>query len=148
VRGLIADTTYTFAVYARDAAGNRSARSASVDVTTDKGTPVPGASCAVGYRVVGDWPGGFQGEIVVRNTGTTPVNGWTLGFSFAAGQTVAQAWGGTAAQTGSTVAVTPASYTATIAPSGSVTVGFIGTKGATNPSPAAFTLNGAACTTA
>ncbi|MFC8760414.1 cellulase family glycosylhydrolase [Streptomyces sp. NPDC057193] len=147
VTGLTADTTYTFAVYARDAAGNRSARSASVVVTTDEGASVPGASCAVGYRVVGEWPGGFQGEITLRNTGTTAVQGWTLGFSFAAGQTVAQAWGGTATQTGSAVAVTPASYTATIAPSGSVTVGFIGTKGATNPAPAAFTLNGAACTT-
>ncbi|MFD3533220.1 cellulase family glycosylhydrolase [Streptomyces sp. NPDC058664] len=147
VTGLTADTTYTFAVYARDAAGNRSARSSSVDVTTDEDTPVPGASCAVGYRVVGEWPGGFQGEIILRNTGTTPVQGWTLGFSFAAGQTVAQAWGGTATQIGSAVRVTPASYTATIAPSGSVTVGFIGTKGATNPAPAAFTLDGAACTT-
>ncbi|MFL9683703.1 cellulase family glycosylhydrolase [Streptomyces sp. KL110A] len=143
--GLAADTTYTFAVYARDAAGNRSPRSVSVDVTTDEGTSVPGANCAVGYRVVGEWPGGFQGEIVLRNTGTAPVQGWTLGFSFAAGQTVAQAWGGTAAQTGSAVRLTPASYTATIAPSGSVTVGFIGTKGATNPAPAAFTLDGAAC---
>lgn len=41
--------------------------------------------------------------------------------------------------------VTPASYTNTIAAGGSVTLGFIGSKGSTNTAPAAFTLNGAAC---
>lgn len=41
VTGLTADTEYTFAVYARDAAGNRSARSATVSVTTDKGAAPP-----------------------------------------------------------------------------------------------------------
>jgi mannan endo-1,4-beta-mannosidase len=54
-------------------------------------------------------------------------------------------WGGTAAQSGGSVTVTPASYTNTIAAGGSVTVGFIGAKGAANTAPAAFTLNGAAC---
>lgn len=142
VTGLTANTAYSFAVYARDAAGNKSARSAAVSVTT---TATPAGSCSVGYRVVGEWPGGFQGEIAVRNTGTAAVTGWKLGFSFADGQTVSTMWGGTAAQSGAAVTVTPASYTNTIPAGGSVTVGFIGTKGATNTAPAAFTLNGASC---
>jgi mannan endo-1,4-beta-mannosidase len=142
VTGLSADTAYSFAVYARDAAGNRSARSATVSVTT---TATPAGSCSVGYRVVGDWPGGFQGEIVIRNTGTAAVTGWKLAFAFANGQNVSNMWGGTAAQSGGSVTVTPASYTNTIAAGGSVTLGFIGSKGATNTAPAAFTLNGAAC---
>ncbi|WLW57073.1 cellulase family glycosylhydrolase [Streptomyces sp. YU58] len=142
--GLTADTAYTFAVYARDAAGNRSARSATVNVTTDD---APTGTCSVGYRVVGEWQGGFQGEIAVRNTGTAAVTGWKLGFTFADGQTVTNMWGGTATQSGGTVSVTPASYTNTITVGGSVSVGFIGTKGATNAAPTAFTLNGAPCTT-
>ncbi|MGW2384932.1 cellulase family glycosylhydrolase [Streptomyces sp. NPDC001658] len=142
--GLTADTAYTFAVYARDAAGNRSARSATVNVTTDD---APTGTCSVGYRVVGDWQGGFQGEIAVRNTGTAAVTGWKLGFTFADGQTVTNMWGGTATQSGGTVNVTPASYTNTIPVGGSVSVGFIGTKGATNAAPTAFTLNGAPCST-
>lgn len=142
VTGLSASTAYSFAVYARDAAGNRSARSATVSVTT---TATPAGSCSVGYRVVGDWPGGFQGEIVLRNTGTAAVTGWKLGFSFADGQTVSNMWGGTAAQSGGSVTVSPVSYTNTIPAGGSVTVGFIGGKGATNTAPAAFTLNGASC---
>ncbi|WP_425444596.1 cellulase family glycosylhydrolase [Streptomyces phaeoluteigriseus] len=145
--GLTPDTAYAFAVYARDAAGNRSARSATVNVTTDEDGGTPGAACSVGYRVVGQWPGGFQGEIVLRNSGTAPVSGWTLGFAFADGQTVSNMWGGTPTQTGNTVSVAAASYTSAVPVGGTVTIGFIGTKGATNTAPSAFTLNGTACTT-
>ncbi|ULR55875.1 cellulase family glycosylhydrolase [Streptomyces deccanensis] len=140
--GLTADTAYTLAVYARDAAGNRSARSAAVNVTTG-GTP--SGTCSVAYRATNEWQGGFQGEIVIRNTGTTAVSGWTLAFTFANGQTVTNMWGGTATQSGGSVSVKPASYTSTIPAAGSVTVGFIGSKGASNTAPTAFTLNGAAC---
>ncbi|MFF1459834.1 cellulase family glycosylhydrolase [Streptomyces sp. NPDC058330] len=148
VTGLSAGTAYGFAVYARDAAGNRSARSGTVSVTTDEGGSVPGGTCSVGYRVIGEWPGGFQGEITLRNTGTAAVDGWTLGFAFADGQTVTTMWGGTATQSGGAVSVTPASYTSTIAAGGSVTVGFTGTLTGANAAPAAFTLNGATCTAA
>ena len=147
VTGLTAATAYTFAVYARDAAGNRSPRSATVNVTTSQGGGTPGVSCSVAYRVVGDWPGGFQGDITLRNTGTTALTNWTLGFSFANGQTISNMWGGTPTQTGAAVSVVPASYTATIPAAGSVTVGFIGVKGATNAAPTAFTVNGTACAT-
>jgi len=143
VTGLSASTAYTFAVYARDAAGNRSTRSGTVSVTTSP--PAPGRSCSVGYRSVGEWTGGFQGEIVIKNTGTTAVNGWTLGFSFADGQTIATMWGGTATQTAAAVTVKPAAYTANIPAAGSVSVGFIAGKGATNSAPASFTLNGTPC---
>ncbi|MGX1543543.1 cellulase family glycosylhydrolase [Streptomyces adustus] len=143
VTGLTASTAYTFAVYARDAAGNRSARSATVNVTTGS---APTGICSVAYRIVGEWPGGFQGGITLRNTGTAAINGWKLVFVFADGQTVSNMWGGTATQSGGTVSVAPASYTSTVPVGGSVDVGFIGTKGATNTAPTAFTLNGSACT--
>ncbi len=148
VTGLSAGTAYSFAVYARDAAGNRSARSGTVSVTTDEGGGAPGGTCSVGYRVIGEWPGGFQGEITLRNTGAAAVDGWTLGFAFADGQTVTNMWGGTATQSGGAVSVTPASYTSTIAAGGSVTVGFTGTLTGANAAPTAFTLNGATCTAA
>ncbi|MFI0189591.1 cellulase family glycosylhydrolase [Streptomyces sp. NPDC017082] len=146
VPALTADTSYTFAVYAKDAAGNRSPRSATVTVRTGKGGGGPGAGCSVGYRVVGEWPGGFQGEITLRNTGTTALSGWTLGFAFPAGQTISNMWGGTPAQNGSAVTVAAASYTSAVPVNGSVTLGFTGTKLTANPAPTAFTLNGTACT--
>jgi glucuronoarabinoxylan endo-1,4-beta-xylanase len=145
VTGLTAGTSYSFAVYARDAAGNRSARSAAVSVTT---ADTPSGSCGVGYRVVGDWDSAFQGEIVIHNTGTAALTGWTLAFTFTAGQTISQMWGGTPAQNGDAVSVTPAEWARTIPAGGSVTVGFIGSRGSTNPAPTGFTLNGGACSTA
>lgn len=147
VNSLTAGTAYSFAVYARDAAGNRSTRSAPVSLTTTAGGGTPGVGCSVGYRVVGEWPNGFQGEITLRNTGTAAINGWKLGFSFANGQTISSTWGGTATQSGAAVSVAPASYTSSVAVGASVTVGFLGTRGATNAVPTSFDLNGTACTT-
>ena len=118
-----------------------------MNVTTDKGGSTPGGSCSVGYRAVGEWPGGFQGEITLRNTGSAAISGWTLGFTFADGQTISNMWGGTPTQNGGAVKVTPASYTSTIPAGGSVTVGFLGNKGATNTAPTTFSLNGTTCAT-
>ncbi|MFJ9861870.1 cellulase family glycosylhydrolase [Streptomyces albogriseolus] len=147
VTGLAADTSHTFAVYARDAAGNRSARSATVTVTTASG-PAAG-SCAVIYRVTGEWPGGFQGEVVVRNTGSTAVDGWTLRWTFPAGQRITSLWGGTVTQSGAEVSVVAAPYTATIPPSGAVSLGFTGSRtGTDNTDPTVFLLNGAECSAA
>ncbi|WP_031508493.1 cellulase family glycosylhydrolase [Streptomyces megasporus] len=144
VTGLTPGTSYTFAVYARDAAGNRSQRSATVTVTTSGGGE-PTAACSVAYKIVGQWQGGFQGEVTVRNTGTSAIRDWTLGWRFADGQTITNMWGGTPSQSGATVTVRPASYTSTIPAGGSVTVGFTGTWNGGNASPSAFTLDGGAC---
>ncbi|MER5266247.1 cellulase family glycosylhydrolase [Actinosynnema sp. NPDC002837] len=147
VTGLSASTTYTFAVYARDAAGNRSTRSGTVNVTTQPGGGGP-ASCAVTYKIAGQWQGGFQGDVKIANTGTAAVNGWTLRWTWANGQTVSQSWGATTTQSGSTLSATNVSYTGTIPANGSVSFGFIGSWNGTNSAPTAFTLNGATCTTA
>ncbi|GHJ42005.1 cellulase family glycosylhydrolase [Streptomyces sp. TS71-3] len=142
--GLHAATAYTFAVYARDAAGNRSAGSGTVSVTTDKAGTSDG-TCSVGYRVVNDWTAGFQGEITITNRGTGAINGWTLGFSFADGQTISTMWGGTPHQSGGDVSITPADYTTRIPVGGSVTIGFNAGRGSTNSAPTAFTLSGSTC---
>ena len=147
ITGLSASTTYTFAVYARDAAGNRSTRSGTVNVTTQSGGGGTGA-CAVTYKVTGQWQGGFQGDVKIANTGTAAVNGWTLRWTWANGQTVSQSWGATTTQSGSTLSATNVSYTGNIPVNGSVSFGFIGSWNGTNSAPTAFTLNGAACTTA
>ncbi|MFD7656204.1 cellulase family glycosylhydrolase [Actinosynnema sp. NPDC059797] len=147
VTGLSAGTAYTFAVYARDAAGNRSARSNTVTATTQTGGGGP-AGCAVTYKVAGQWQGGFQGDVKVSNTGATAVNGWTLRWTWANGQTVSQSWGATTSQSGAALSATNVSYNAAIPVNGSVSFGFIGSWNGANAAPTAFTLNGASCTTA
>jgi cellulase/cellobiase CelA1 len=97
-------------------------------------TPPPGG-CTVAYRVVNSWSGAFQGEITVRNTGTATINSWTVTLVFPSGVTITQMWGGTYSPASGTVTVRPMSYTATIAPNGTVTAGFLanasGSAGAT-----------------
>ncbi|MBB0233057.1 cellulose binding domain-containing protein, partial [Streptomyces calidiresistens] len=144
VTGLTPGTSYTFAVRARDAAGNVSPLSGTVAVTTSGGQG--GADCAVDYRVAGSWPGGFQGEVVVTNTGSSPVTNWSLGWTFPGNQTVTGLWGGGVSQSGNTVTVTAPSWATTLAPNASASLGFLADWSGSNPAPTSFTLNGSPCT--
>jgi cellulase/cellobiase CelA1 len=101
----------------------------------------------VNYQVTGQWTGGFQGDVTIRNTGSAPINGWRLGWTFANGQRVSQAWGGSVTQSGADVTATNVDWNASIAPGSSASVGFLADWTGTNAKPTAFVLNGAACTT-
>jgi mannan endo-1,4-beta-mannosidase len=145
--GLTAATAYQIVVRARDGAGNLSATSAVGSFTT--GAAPTGSGCTVAYTIVGQWTGGFQGEIKITNNGSTAINGWTLAFAFPNGQTLTQMWGGTYVQSGANVTVTNVSYTAALgANGGAQTLGFLANSTTTNAKPVAFALNGTACTVA
>ncbi len=141
VSGLQPNTAYTFAVYAKDTAGNRSARSGPVTVTT---AAAGGGSCKVGYSV-NDWGGGFTANLVLTNTGSTPVNGWTLSFGWPGNQQLSNGWNAAWTQSGSTVTATGLSYNGTLAPGASTTLGFNASYSGSNRAPSTFTLNGATC---
>ncbi|WP_433379642.1 cellulose binding domain-containing protein [Actinoplanes sp. CA-142083] len=115
---------------------------ASVAVAT---TARAAAGCQVDYRVSSQWTGGFTAAITIHNLGD-PINGWRLGWTFPAGQTITQSWGFTASPASGSVVATNADYTAVIGTGASVEVGFNGTWTGSNPVPNAFTLNGTACT--
>ncbi|GAA4956011.1 endo-1,4-beta-xylanase [Actinoplanes utahensis] len=116
-------------------------------ITDPTGSPSTGTSfCAVTYRVTGSWPGGFQGEIRINNTGGTALSSWKLAWQFPGGQQVIQLWGGVHSQTGSSVTVTSATWNGALAAGGSTSVGFLGSWTGSNPVPAAFALNGTPCT--
>jgi hypothetical protein len=143
ITGLTAATAYTFAIYANDAAGNRSTRSGPVTVTTAGGST--GSTCKIGYSV-NDWGGGFTATIVLTNTGTAVLNGWTLGFTWPGNQQITSGWSATYVQTGTRMSATNLSYNGTIAAGGNTTIGFNAAYSGSNPAPTAFTVNGAACT--
>ena len=103
------------------------------------------ANCSVIYSLVNSWQGGFQGQAVIKNTGGSAINGWTLAWTFPGDQKITQLWNGSYTQSGEAVRVTNASYNAAIAPGGTVTVGFTGTFTSNDTSPSAFTLNGTPC---
>jgi endoglucanase len=112
-------------------------------------TPASAASaatpaCQVTYTVTSSWAGGFGATVNITDNAAA-VSSWTLGFSFAAGQTVTQGWDGTWTQTGANVSVASMSWNGAIASGGTVQIGFNGSWTGSNPSPTVFTLNGVAC---
>ncbi|AEV83906.1 hypothetical protein ACWT_2535 [Actinoplanes sp. SE50] len=93
---------------------------------TPSGTPggQPGG-CAVTYRVVNSWPGGFQAEVTVTNTGTTPTSGWRVGWTLPAGQSISQVWSGSLSVSGNAVTVVNATYNGMLDPGAAATFGLI-----------------------
>ncbi|MGC4834352.1 glycoside hydrolase family 9 protein [Micromonospora vinacea] len=109
---------------------------------------VPATTCTARYSNYGAWQGGtgFTGQLTIRNTGATAVNGWSVRFAFTGDQRVREAWLAKVTQSGATVTARNESYNAKIAPGGTVTFGFNATTGGgANPSPGLVTVNGAAC---
>jgi hypothetical protein len=84
----------------------------------------PVTACTAGYRTVGFWPGGFQGEVTVTAAGAA-INGWTVGWNLASGQAITQVWNGTVTTSGSAVTVHNAAYSGSVPASGSVVFGFL-----------------------
>jgi hypothetical protein len=138
--GLAPNTTYTFTVRARDAAGNTSGSSPGRTVTTQSGPTSSSSSgpqnpggCAATYRLIGQWNGGFQGEVQVRNTGTARINTWTLRLGLAGGQTINSLWGGFRSGNTGAVNVTPENWNDDLPPNGVATVGFTANGPSTAP---------------
>ena len=113
---------------------------------TGTSTPPPPSGCQVTYSTTSQWTGGFTASVTIT-AGSSAINGWTLGFTFPGDQHITSAWNGTATQSGENVTIANESYNASIPAGGSTSVGFQGTWNASDAVPAAFTVNGAACTT-
>lgn len=144
-RNLVPGTRYTVTVVARDATGAASWSSPPVTFVT--GTPA-GSSCTVRFTDTSDWGNGFVGSIDIANTGTRPVDGWTLSFTWPrAWQQLNSGWNATWTQSGPTVRVVNGDGNRSLAPGASTTVGFVGGYSGPNVAPAVFTLNGTVCTT-
>ena len=114
------------------------------------GTPPPTGSaaavaCKAVYSLTNSWPGGFQGQIVLSNTGSAAISPWSLTWTFPGDQKIGSMWTASYTQSGENVTAVNQSYNATIAPAGSVTIGFTGTFTSSDASPTAFAVNGTAC---
>ncbi len=142
-------TQYVVVVRARDVAGNLSAASATVTFTTLSDTT--GGRCRVVYSA-SNWGGtpGFTANVTITNTSTATLTGWTLAFTFPAGQRVTDGWSATWTQSTGSANVTAVNmpWNGNLAPNASTGVGFNGSfTGTSNPAPTAFTLNGNTCST-
>ncbi|GAA3763908.1 PQQ-dependent sugar dehydrogenase [Salinactinospora qingdaonensis] len=107
--------------------------------------PEPAAQCTVDYQVDSQWGTGFTASVTITNTSEEPVTGWSLEWSFTAGQQITNGWQAEVTQTGTMVTATNMSWNDTISPGGTQQFGFQGTLDGANPAPTEFTLNGSPC---
>ncbi|MEV6965692.1 glycoside hydrolase family 11 protein [Hamadaea sp. NPDC051192] len=141
--------------------GYQSSGSSSITVSEGSGpaSPTPTASsprpttsptsggtsaCKV-TQSVSAWNNGLTDNITIANTGTAAINGWSLKFTLASGQTITSGWSATYSPSSGTVTATNVNYNGSIAPGGSTTIGFQATHTGNSAAPTGFTLNGAAC---
>jgi hypothetical protein len=147
VMNLVPGSGYTLNVLATDQRGNLSPPSDPVTFTTS--TP-SNSTCAVNYAVTDGWGSGYVASITLSDTGPSPIDGWTLTFSFpSAGESISGDWNGNWTVTGQDVHVTSLDWNANLAANGgnSANIGFVGANTGAYPSPAAISLNGTVCTT-
>ena len=100
-------------------------------------TPTPGgtAACTAAYRVTNSWPGGFQGEVVVTNTGTASTAGWTVSWTFLDGQVISQLWNGNLSRNGAAVTVDNLDYNGVLGVGASTAFGFVASWNSVNRLP-------------
>jgi lysophospholipase L1-like esterase len=102
------------------------------------------SACSVAYKVTSQWAGGFGAEVVITNLGDA-VTGWTLRWTLASGQGVAQAWNATVTVAGTAATATNVSYNGSIGSGASASFGFTGSWSGSNPLPSSFAFNGVTC---
>nr|WP_231956748.1 MULTISPECIES: cellulase family glycosylhydrolase [unclassified Actinoplanes] len=104
----------------------------------------PTGACRV-TTAVSAWNTGLTDNITIVNTGGTAVDGWTLTFTLAAGQTITSGWNATYRPATGTVTATDVGYNGTLAAGASTTIGYQATHTGNAAAPTGFRLNGAAC---
>jgi hypothetical protein len=145
--GLISGTpttagTSSVTVTAADGTGATGSASFTWTVSTGQA----GGTCHVTYTKNSEWPGGFTAQVVIANTGTTAINGWSLTFAFPGDQKITSNFNGGFSQSGANATLTNASYNGTIAAGSSITDGFQGSWASSDASPTSFSVNGTTCT--
>ena len=109
---------------------------------TPSPTPTPAGGCSVTW-VTNTWNTGFTANLTIRTE--RALRGWTLRWTFPAGQQVTQAWSSTVTQTGAEATATNAPWNGDVPAGGTVQIGFNGSHLGTNPPPSVVTLDGTPC---
>lgn len=92
-----------------------------------------------------DWGSGFIGHYLIRNDTSAAIQGWQLEFDLPAGERLTSAWSAKLSSSGNHYVLTDESWTHSIAPGGSVEVGFQGSYSGQFAAPAECMLDGQPC---
>jgi len=94
---------------------------------------------AVNFDVANDWGSGFTANLDIANNSSSNVNGWTLEFE--APFEITNIWGAEiVSQEGNRYTIRNLSYNGTLAPDGTVSIGFNGSGESVEPT--GYSLNG------
>ena len=118
--------------------------STTTTTTTTTTTPPGDAECQV-TDAINAWNTGLTSTITIKNTGSTPISGWSLAFTLPGGQTITSGWSATYSPASGQVTARNVSYNADIAPGASIGIGFQAGHTGNSSAPASFSLNGKTC---
>lgn len=95
----------------------------------------------VDYAIQNDWGSGATISVTIKNTGTSAINGWTLGWTFNGNQKIVNMWNASYTQNGTSITAKNMEYNSSIPANGTVSFGFGISYTGTNAKPTNFTLN-------
>ena len=72
-----------------------------VTATTSSNGGGGGSGCTAAYSVTNQWNSGFTANVTVTNTGTAPINGWKVNWTWGGNQQITSLWNGTLSSSGS-----------------------------------------------
>ena len=138
--GLAPSTNYYYRVTAVNAGGESAATNQASAKTA------AAIACHVTYTVTTQWNTGFGTAISIKNTGSTPIDPWTLTWTWPGNQAITQSWNANYTENGPNATLTSMSYNHKINPNATVSgIGFNASYSGSNPAPAAFYVNGTLC---
>ncbi|HYD61637.1 MAG TPA: glycoside hydrolase family 6 protein [Noviherbaspirillum sp.] len=108
------------------------------------------SACTATYATRNDWATGFVVDVVLTNSGATPVRGWKVSWSYDSPVKLTNPpWGATVRISGGSVVVTDNGWNPSIAPGGKISFGMALTySGRVKPQPSDITVSGEGCLSA
>ena len=92
------------------------------------------------------WNVGFGTAITIKNTGSAPINGWQLTWTWPGNRQITQAWNANYSQSEANATPTNARWNGAIGAGATISgMGFNASYGGSNPSPTVFYVNGTRC---
>jgi len=121
----------------------RSTTSTTVASTTTTGPTA--SSCKVEIDI-NAWNVAYVAQVTITNTGSEPIDGWQLNWSFNEGEVVQQSWGASIDAADGDATAVHRSWNAALAPGRTAHLGFIASHdGSFDRPPTGLTLNGVSC---
>ena len=123
-----------------NACGARSSQSFRITVTGNP--PIGGGRCTM--TVSSEWNEGYTAQVRIRNTGTAPIHGWQVGWSFGDGSRVSNHWNAELSG-GNPYSAAPVSWNRTIQPGQQAEFGFNVSKGRPGTPAVPVAVTGSVC---